>query len=386
MRVPGSRAHLDVQVDAYRQRLLENAQLTTARLQEKHADLTAQLAACTGRAHIHSATQLQSELQVVNADLAALTAGTRLTQFEQLTVELYDRLNRCAPAAVDTIIEEYWALLEGQPAPLHPMVRAECEECGVPLQITQEAHIACPRCGAAEVYLDATSSSMAYGEEVGFTQFHYKRETHFKENLNTLQAKESTHVSAETLDVILKAVLADYNLASPGDIDVSMVRPTLKRLDAGERASGRMAVNFHRLYDHHMLIYTRLSGKAAPRFTPEQEANVIMLFQVIQPLFEKHCPKERKNFMNYNYCTFKFCQRLNYTEFLAFFPLLKCTDKLKRQDDIMRAIFRDLGWEWIPTIKKETVFNRPCLPVPKPPCPDNPTKKQKTGPGPTAKK
>ena len=62
------------------------------------------------------------------------------------------------------------------------------------LMLTGEALLSCPVCGRTKPYLDATSASTAYGEEVEFSSFSYKRSYHFQEWLNSFQAKETTEI------------------------------------------------------------------------------------------------------------------------------------------------------------------------------------------------
>lgn len=71
------------------------------------------------------------------------------------------------------------------------------------------------------------------------------------------------------------------------------------------------------------------------------------MFQAIQAPFEKHCPPDRKNFLSYSYCLYKFCELLRMDEYLNHFSLLKGRDKLYRQDEIFRKICQELNWQFI---------------------------------------
>ena len=73
-------------------------------------------------------------------------------------------------------------------------------------------------------------------------------------------------------------------------------------------------------------------------------------FIAMQPAFEKHCPKDRKNFLSYSYCLYKFFQLLGFEDYLNSFTLLKGRDKLHRQDQIFRKICVELNWEFVPSI------------------------------------
>lgn len=349
---------LDAQVVAHRARLEDAAaqqevrqQAHLERLEREVVDVAAR--ATTERHLHHQLTIAQQKLARARGQLEGVRRRDDVHAFEAMVVTLYDRLNRNRERAA-AVVEEFWTSVRGEAPALKPTAREECTTCHVGLQITQDAQLGCPVCGVAVTYLDATSFSMAYGDEVEFQQYQYKREGHFKDNLSFFQAKQSTHIALDTLKAILQRVVLDNNIRHRADIDVHMIRPALKKLDLEQRdADSKSSSYYRRLYDHYMLIYTILSGKPAPRLTFEQECNILMLFQAIQPLFEKHCPPDRKNFMNYNYCTYKFCQRLGLNDLLPYFPLLKCSDKLRKQDEIMKKIFADLKWPWIPTMRAE---------------------------------
>jgi hypothetical protein len=74
------------------------------------------------------------------------------------------------------------------------------------------------------------------------------------------------------------------------------------------------------------------------------------MFIAVQPAFEKHCPKDRKNFLSYSYCLYKFFELLGYEQFLETFTLLKGRDKLARQDEIFQKICEELDWQFIPSV------------------------------------
>ncbi len=73
---------------------------------------------------------------------------------------------------------------------------------------------------------------------------------------------------------------------------------------------------------------------------------------MIQVPFEKHCPKNRKNFLSYSYTLFKMAQVIGEDHMLTTFylPLLKSRDKLAVQDTIWKGICKELNWEFIPTV------------------------------------
>lgn len=327
---------------------------TLPELQARSAQLDEEIGACTGRTQLHRRTQLQQEQKTLQERIKQLEEGHDMGRLEELAARANDALNRGVHNE-DMLVDEFQALVENRNPTIVPITQDVCRICKLPMLLTQESRIACPKCGACVVYLDATSFSMAYGDEVEFTKFTYRRENHFGECMNQFQAKQTTELSNATLMQVLQVLQEQHHVTKPEDIKISMMRPTLKELDKRKRAGTLAAgMNFRKLYEHYMLIYTRLSGKPPPRLTPEQECNMKMLFRAIQMPFEKHRPADRTNFLSYNYCLFKFCQLLGYENFLCYFSLLKCDDKLLKCDDIMKKIFKDLGWMWIATHRQTT--------------------------------
>lgn len=214
----------------------------------------------------------------------------------------------------------------------------ECPHCRQQMvMIPSTALLSCTGCGRSKPYLDATSASTAYGEEVEFSNFSYKRSNHFQEWLNSFQAKETTEIPQTVFDRVMEE-LYRQRISSLDDITTKKVREVLKDL------------KLRKYYEHVTQITCRLNGKRPPRMTPDQEEQCRLMFMAIQGPFEKNCPPDRKNFLSYSYCLYKFCELMAYDEFLPCFSLLKGRDKLFKQDMIFKRICEDLGWTWLPSI------------------------------------
>ena len=214
----------------------------------------------------------------------------------------------------------------------------ECPHCRKQMvMIPGAALLSCNQCGRSKPYLDATSASTAYGEEVEFSNFSYKRSNHFQEWLNSFQAKETTEIPKEVFERVMEE-LYRQRISDLNKITRKKVREVLKDL------------KLRKYYEHVTQITCRLNGKRPPRMTPDQEEQCRLMFMAIQGPFEKNCPPDRKNFLSYSYCLYKFCELMAYDEFLPCFSLLKGRDKLFKQDMIFKRICEDLGWSWLPSI------------------------------------
>ena len=214
----------------------------------------------------------------------------------------------------------------------HEYVCSRCNNGMVVL--VHESRLGCTTCGLTSEYLQATSSRIAYGEEVEFSVFSYKRHNHFLDWLAAFQAKESTIIRE---DVIVKvmAVLYQRGVALE-EITCSIVKDVLREL------------KLSKCYDNTSQITARITGKLPPRMTPFQEQQVKLMFQAIQEPFRQHCPAGRRNFLSYSYVLYKFCEIMGWDVFLQCFTLLKGKDKLKVQDEIFEKICKTLKWQYPP--------------------------------------
>ena len=103
-------------------------------------------------------------------------------------------------------------------------------------------------------------------------------------------------------------------------------------------------------YEHIAFIISKITGKPAPSINRETEETLKKMFDKIQEPFERHCPKDRKNFLSYSYVLHKFFQLLELDEYVKCFPLLKSRQKLRIQDEIWKKICHDCVWEFYPSV------------------------------------
>lgn len=214
----------------------------------------------------------------------------------------------------------------------------ECEECNKEMIFSaNEAVFTCTQCGYQEFVL-VDSDKPSYKDpprEVSY--YAYKRINHFNEWLAQFQAKESTEIPQEVYESICaelkKERILDYRTLSR-----QKVREILKKL------------KYNKYYEHVPHIINRLNGQNAPVMSREIEEKLRYMFKEIQPAFQKHCPKDRSNFLSYSYVLYKFCELLELDEYLSSFPLLKNRDKLYVQDKIWEKICEDLAWQFIRSV------------------------------------
>lgn len=204
---------------------------------------------------------------------------------------------------------------------------------------TKEATIVCSNCGICEHYTD--SSNQIDWSRVDSTEFvqvyTYKRKNHFKEWLTQLQAKESTIIPEDILNLIY-IELKKERITDSCDITYAKIRQYLKKL------------RLNKYYEHIPNIINRITNNKGLIIASELENKLVQMFDMIQVPFDKYCPSNRKNFLSYSFTLHKFCQLLNRNDLLSYFPLLKSREKLFEQEKIWKNICKELEWKYISAI------------------------------------
>lgn len=108
--------------------------------------------------------------------------------------------------------------------------------------------------------------------------------------LQQVQAKESVEISNEILDSVMNE-LYRQRVIDINDITPKRIREVLKVL------------KLRKAYEHVAQITSKLTGKKPLRVPSHVEEMCRLMFIAVQPVFEKHCPKDRKNFLSYSVCS-----------------------------------------------------------------------------------
>ena len=152
--------------------------------------------------------------------------------------------------------------------------------------------------------------------------------------ISQIQGKETTDIPEEVYDKILLEI-KKQRISNMATLKTKQVRSILKKL------------KLTKYYEHTHHIIHKLNGLPIPNFEPDLEEKLRTMFKIIQPLFLKHAPVNRKNFLSYSYVIYKFLELLGRDEYLSNFNLLKNREKLHQQDIVWKKICDDLGWEFI---------------------------------------
>lgn len=234
------------------------------------------------------------------------------------------------------VLQEFMHEVERQPTEVKVNAEDICEECDEVMVMESRTSTLICSCGNWKRYLDSTSSHMAYGEEVEFTIFAYIRINHFNERLTYSQGKESTQINKEDVKKVMD-YLIEKRVDNPEKITMQMTYEAMKKLQ------------MRHIYKQNTQLWSLITGKRPPRMQPEYEEKLKAMFLVVNRMWIKYKPEDRKNFLSYNYCLYKFCELLGLDEFLPLYRLLKGDTKLKKQDAIFKKICADpeVNWEFI---------------------------------------
>lgn len=212
-----------------------------------------------------------------------------------------------------------------------------CPSCGVERVVNNsEGVLVCQNCGLADTVViepEKQSHKEPTHEKPGCP---YQKINHLNEWLNQIQGKETADISDEVYHRIIKKIRT-LRIRSK-DITPQKMKSILKELNLTDD------------YEHIPYIISKITGKDPPKFTREMEDKIRQMFKEMLEPFEKYCPPERTNFLNYSYVLHKSCELLELDEYLPYFPLLKSRENLRNQDEIWKKICHDLKWEFIPSI------------------------------------
>lgn len=236
------------------------------------------------------------------------------------------------------VMKDFMHEVENIPIDVKVMPNEICDECDDNMILESRSSTLVCSCGNWKYYLDATSSHMAYGEEVEFTAFAYLRMNHFNERLTYSQAKESTRIDIGDIQKVMDRLI-ERRITDTDKITMEMTYAIAKEL------------KMRHVYKQNTQLWCRITGKPPLRMSPEQEEQLRSMFRAVNRLWLRYKPDERKNFLSYNYIIFKFCQLLGMDKFCGLYKLLKGDKKLEKQDEIFKKICEDpeLQWEFIPS-------------------------------------
>jgi hypothetical protein len=219
-----------------------------------------------------------------------------------------------------------------------------CSNCNLEKTLIQsEGLYVCTNCGEVEHVIIESEIPNHKESTNEKPRTPYKKQTHLAETLNQFQAKESTEIPPKVYNgIILELKKLKITNDELVDMKYSKAKILIKQL--------LKKLRFTSYYEHVPFILSKLTNKPAPTISRETEEIIKKMFKQTEEPFAKHCPKDRKNYLNYSYVFHKFFEILEMPEFADCFPLLKSADKLKRADSSWEKICTELNWPFYPSI------------------------------------
>ena len=166
-----------------------------------------------------------------------------------------------------------------------------CTSCNIEKTFIQsEGFYVCTQCGEVEHVITEVPTHKDAENEKPRTP--YKKQTHLAETLNQFQAKESTEIPDKVYNGIVNELkkmklspeeLSEYKYSRAKTI----IKQILKKL------------RFTTFYEHIPFILSKITNKPAPTISRETEELIKKMFKQTEEPFNKHCPKDRKNYLNY---------------------------------------------------------------------------------------
>ncbi len=218
-----------------------------------------------------------------------------------------------------------------------------CLNCNIEKTLIQsEGSYVCQNCGETEHIIveseipnhkDATSEKPKYP---------YKRMNHLIEWLNQFQAKESTEIPENIYNDILQEIKQQRLEMKIKNMPYIKQRIIIKNI--------LKKLRYTQYYEHIPFIISKVTHKPPPILSRDIEDKIKVMFKQIQEPFNRFCPPDRINFLNYSYILNKLFKILKMDEYAECFTLLKSRDKLRQQDEIWKNICKYLNWDFYPSI------------------------------------
>jgi hypothetical protein len=217
-----------------------------------------------------------------------------------------------------------------------------CYECNqFRVSVSDEALLVCSKCGSETTVSIRAEKPSTTDPPAENKMYEYKRFTHFCDWLANIQAKESTVVPDNILDIVKKEVIRERMDTKLSQLTGDDIKRYLKKH------------KFNKWYDNIPQILYRITKLPPPQMTPDMEHNLKLMFMAIQEPYELF-KDNRHNFTSYSYIIYKFCHLLGYTEFLSQLKLHKDEGKIYEHDQIWKKICQYMGgeacgWKFIKT-------------------------------------
>jgi hypothetical protein len=322
---------LKQQLQTLRQRIMDIDSGEELRFYEKQIELYAE--AFVRENQIQAMKQLQAKTSNLFSSVSHANSNSTSTASSNIVSASHVAPSDDVPEN-HKILREYQQQVEHLVPETKIMPHEICEECEdtMVLEPTTSA-LLCPMCGNWRSFLDATSSHLAYGDEMEFTTFSYLPLNHFNELLTYAQAQETAKIPEHKVMMVAEQIWEQ----GIHDIDAITLDHTYNAMKA---------LKMHEHYKQNTQMWCRITGKPPLRMTPAHEEKLRKMFKAVSKVWPKYKPAGRKNIPSYGFLLYRFNELLGYDEFLPLFRLLKGPKKLSIQNQMFEKICADEELRW----------------------------------------
>lgn len=221
-----------------------------------------------------------------------------------------------------------------------------CKNCGIRGRIIDDrvtASLICSYCGVSEMYsIPEGLAGLTYEEKmrVGSPPYTYKPEQHFTDLLNQVQGKTRRPIPT-TLIMQLQLECRKRGIETSA-ITPQMIRLVLRDIRKTAYYDEICAIAHH-LNPAYQLVLIK----------EEDQALLKALFREVYGRFPEakaHINPLRKNFMSYPHLAHVLCDFMGFSSYTKEFTWLKNRDKRKAHDEMLKWIFRAIGWQFRNTV------------------------------------
>ena len=206
-----------------------------------------------------------------------------------------------------------------------------CMDCKLRKIVDYErSTLVCTKCGLCEyypVYVALYNHMMQPSRRKCI----YKRSDNFKAILNQFFYGGKRVVPDDIMETSRGEIHDGTNILYPHEIPlmIPILECILKR---NELLMYRDSIYF---------IYFKLSGGSFPHITPKENNTMLNAFNVINSIYDKYKPNDRKSFLNYSFVLKKLLIMLGKVEYA---PQLKTHSKQKELEGVWELITKDREW------------------------------------------
>jgi len=240
------------------------------------------------------------------------------------------------------IYQNYWKNVNGEILNIadYAIAMETCHYCnsGEFIHQEEEGILICNNSKCGKFVTHIIDGSKPFNKEppneISYTA--YIRLNHFKEILSQFQAKETTQISPEIIDMI-RARIKKERITDLSKLNYEIMRDILRKLGLNK-------------YFEHIQYINSIFGVKPPVMSETLIETLCVLFIEIQPKFSIYCPANRTNLLSYSYILHQLCVLLDQKQYLPYITTLKDIEKQRQNDATWYLICKSLDWQYFPTI------------------------------------